>query len=108
MTGDTKKIQSYQARMHWSRILDEVRDGTCYLVSKRGAPTAALVPVEQVVSGGDADRELALLLEQFEARHAETVARLDEAFAELAATREALGEWRAERDGRGPDYHGGA
>lgn len=30
MARDIKEIQSYEARMYWSRILDEVRGGMCY------------------------------------------------------------------------------
>jgi antitoxin (DNA-binding transcriptional repressor) of toxin-antitoxin stability system len=100
--ADVQQIQAYEARIRWGRLLDEVSGGASYIVSKRHQAVAALVPLEQWQrqdSGESAEaRELAQLIEQFKARHAETMAQIDRAFAELAATRRAIKASRKERE----------
>ncbi|WP_290653110.1 type II toxin-antitoxin system prevent-host-death family antitoxin [Aquisalimonas sp.] len=101
--SDTREIQSYSARVRWSRLLDEVGAGTSYVISKRNRPVAALVPIEQwrqVTAGDDTPeaRELAMLVEQLKERNAEAEAALDRAFDEIAKTRQYLAEARAERN----------
>jgi prevent-host-death family protein len=101
--SDAQQIQAYEARVHWGRLLDEVNNGASYIVSKRHQAVAALVPLEQWQQGRENKenaeaRELSQLMEQLEARHAKAMAQLDNAFAELAAMREAVAESRSERE----------
>jgi len=106
MTEKVREIGSYEARVRWSQLLDEVGEGASYLISKRREPVAVLVPLERGLGAENADeQELAQLLELFEAQHTNTLARLDKAFAELATTRAALDEWCAERQELSRDNH---
>ncbi len=103
MHEDVEEIGAYEARIHWGRVLDEVSAGGVRLISKHHRSVAALVPLAlwQQSQGGadDADsRELDAVLRQFHERHAHTLSALDEAFAELARTREELAALRAERE----------
>jgi antitoxin (DNA-binding transcriptional repressor) of toxin-antitoxin stability system len=103
MDEDVKEIGAYEARIHWGRILDEVSAGAVRVISKRHESVAALVPLAlwQQSRGGADDvdaRELDAVLRQLHERHDQTMAALDEAFSELARTRQELIALRAERE----------
>ncbi|UEX78553.1 type II toxin-antitoxin system prevent-host-death family antitoxin [Sediminicurvatus halobius] len=97
-------IQSYDAKVHWSQVLDRVGRGHHYIVSKHHRQVAVLVPLAewQALTSRDAQdtpeaRELAAMVERLEAQNAATGAALDDAFAEIAKTREQLAALRAQR-----------
>lgn len=101
-TQSPEDIGSYEARIHWGRLLDEVSAGASYVISKRQKKIAALVPLEEwTARQGEEDsaeaRELDALVRQLQERHETTLAALDDAFAELARTRETLAALRADR-----------
>ncbi|HLI21927.1 MAG TPA: type II toxin-antitoxin system prevent-host-death family antitoxin [Stellaceae bacterium] len=50
-----KAISAAEANRQFSRVLREVRQGSCYVVTAHGAPVAKIVPVTE----GDAGRERA-------------------------------------------------
>ena len=41
------EVGAYEARTHFSRLLERVRKGERITITKRGTPVAMLVPVEQ-------------------------------------------------------------
>ncbi|TVQ31375.1 MAG: type II toxin-antitoxin system prevent-host-death family antitoxin [Phycisphaeraceae bacterium] len=47
-----KRIGSYEAKTHLSRLLDDVEKGDAFTITRRGVPVARLTPVE----GRDRDR----------------------------------------------------
>lgn len=103
--SDAEMIQSYDARVHWSQVLDRVGDGHRYIVSKNHRAVAALVPVQEwhdLHANGEGDsqeaRELTALVERLNAQNEETAAALDDAFAEIAKTLESLAARRAQRE----------
>ncbi|HYW76308.1 MAG TPA: type II toxin-antitoxin system Phd/YefM family antitoxin [Gammaproteobacteria bacterium] len=97
--SDVQEIQSYEARVRWGSVLDQVSAGRTYVISKRHRAVAALVPLEQWHGRDDSDdaRELDALLRELHARHADTVAALDDAFAELTRMRKELAALRTDR-----------
>ncbi|MCE9682352.1 type II toxin-antitoxin system Phd/YefM family antitoxin [Halomonas alkalisoli] len=103
--GEAEEIQSYEARLRWGSVLDQVGHGHRFIVSKRHHAIAMLVPVEEWRKLQESDygnspeaRELAALVERLNVQNKETTSALDEAFAELAKTREALAYMRLERE----------
>ena len=103
--GEAEKIQSYDARLRWGSVLDQVGNGHMFIVSKRHHAVAMLVPVEawrKLQESGDENspdaRELYAMVEKLNVQNKETTHALDEAFAELAKTREALANMRLERE----------
>ncbi len=52
MEAKTKKIGAFDAKTHLSKILEEVEKGEEYVITRRGKPSAKLVPYR------DADYEL--------------------------------------------------
>lgn len=100
MSRDMEKIGAYEARVHWSRLLDQVQAGSSYLISKRRQAVAAIVPLDQLsgAPGSSEEQELALLVEQFQRRHQETLDDLETAFRELETLRSTLAEARGARE----------
>ena len=43
----TEYIGAFEAKTHFSKILDKAGQGTDYIVTKRGKPVAKIVPIEQ-------------------------------------------------------------
>ena len=100
MARDMEEIGAYEARVHWSRLLDQVQAGSSYLISKRRQAVAAIVPLDQLsgAPGSSEEQELALLVEQFQRRHQETLEDLEAAFGELESLRGTLAEARRVRE----------
>lgn len=46
-----KEIGSFEAKTHLSRLLEEVAAGAEYVITRRGAPVAKLIPVRPDESG---------------------------------------------------------
>ncbi|MCL2441762.1 MAG: type II toxin-antitoxin system prevent-host-death family antitoxin [Treponema sp.] len=44
---ECQEIGAYEAKTHFSQVLDRVAKGTEYIVSKRGKPVAKIIPIEQ-------------------------------------------------------------
>ena len=42
----TKQIGTYEARTHWSEIMQEVKNGAHYVITHHGDPVAELVPAQ--------------------------------------------------------------
>jgi len=42
-----QQIGAYEAKTHFSQVLDNVANGTEYIISKRGKPVAKISPIEQ-------------------------------------------------------------
>lgn len=95
-----EEIGAYEARVHWSRLLEQVQAGSSYLISKRRQAVAAIVPLDQIAgpAGSSEEQELALLIEQFQRRHQETLDELEAAFGELEALRSTLAQARNARE----------
>ena len=47
----TETIGAYGAKTHFSELLDRVRQGAVFVVTKNGKPVAQLGPVETLASG---------------------------------------------------------
>lgn len=41
-----QRIGTYEAKTHFSKILDKVAHGECFTIEKHGVPVAVLQPVE--------------------------------------------------------------
>ena len=52
-----KEIGAFEAKTHLSRLLEDVRHGETYLITRRGEPVARLAPV-----GTARDRDLDALI----------------------------------------------
>ena len=44
---ECQQIGAYEAKTHFSRILEEAEQGTDFIVTKRGKPVAKIIPFEQ-------------------------------------------------------------
>jgi len=42
-----QQIGAYEAKTHFSQVLDSVEKGTDYVITKRGRPVAKIIPFEQ-------------------------------------------------------------
>ena len=42
-----QQIGAYEAKTHFSQILDKVENGTDFIITKRGKPVAKMSPIEQ-------------------------------------------------------------
>ena len=95
-----EKIGASRARLDWYRLLDKVQAGSSYLISKRRQAVAAIVPLDQLPgqAGSAEEQELALLIEQFQRRHQETLDELEAAFGELESLRSTVAEARRARE----------
>ncbi|WP_440995643.1 type II toxin-antitoxin system Phd/YefM family antitoxin [Arhodomonas sp. SL1] len=104
------EIGAYEARIRLGTLLDNVDAGAGYVISKHHRNMAVLVPYELWLQRTLGDRsveaqELDRLVRELRHRHEQTQAALDEAFAEIASTRELLATMRAEREAERADAH---
>lgn len=98
------EIQSYEARTQWGQLLEKVSSsGESYIIRKHNRSLAVLVPLAQwqattsETDSPDAD-ELARVVEELNESNARTEASLNNAFKELAKTREFLLEAKRARE----------
>jgi prevent-host-death family protein len=47
MDTEEVTIGAYEAKVHFSRILENVTGGTHYIITKRGKPIVRIVPVDE-------------------------------------------------------------
>ncbi len=52
-------IGAFEAKTHWSRLLEEVQRGKAITITKRGRPVARLVPYKDEAGGRDMSAILA-------------------------------------------------
>ncbi len=51
-------IGSFEAKTHWSELLDQVSNGQEITITKRGKPVAVLIPASKTLSQQDVIAEL--------------------------------------------------
>ncbi|MDN3517223.1 type II toxin-antitoxin system prevent-host-death family antitoxin [Aquisalimonas lutea] len=98
-----QEIQSYEARAHWSEIIERVSSGQSYIIRKHNRSLAVLIPIAQwqaVINEAysPSSDEFACLVEELNESNARTEASLNKAFKELAATRTFLLEAKRARE----------
>jgi prevent-host-death family protein len=63
-----REIANYEARTHWSELLQDVQSGQRFVITHRGEPVAQLLPVEPDSRQQRSKRAAEQLLQMMQAR----------------------------------------